>query len=342
MQPRSWASLLGDAQAHLKDPRQHVATGFPTIDSCLPRGLAGDRGLRPGHVALLIGRTEVGKSALAGQMLVNAVNSGHPSAYASLEMTREEVVIRCLSSQLDWDIDRVSEALVGSDSVDPAFIAASKALMGLSVEDRPAPTFDDLSKWVNSYGQELGHRPRLVAVDQLMLMKRPKFQAGGEGGRIQQLAEDAKAWAKDTQVGLLLLHQVGKGAEVDDWGNKAKNHGDRPLTMEDSHFGGEMWADFVLGVYRPERNPTLTADKLAVWDRVMVLQLLKNRHGPSCYSGAVLKWNRPSMRIEELEPMTDFMEKQAALSYLQGAQDQKAPVVRTKATLNGHRQPLFP
>lgn len=280
---RNFGQLVGDTAKQLRDTSTRIPTGFPSMDTVLGGGL------RRKSFDLLLARPEVGKTSIAIAIAVNAVRNGFPAMIASLEMSAEEVTIRVLSNFLAMPVSLVEEMLK-SPQPDSALLMAIRDLKDLNIQDGTKPDWNTLRGWVEAQNPT----PKLVVLDHLRLMKRYGYPKG-EAERVQQLSEDAKVFAKETDVALLTLHHVGRG-EADN-----KNHGHAPLTMEDGFYGGEMDGDRVFGLYGPERDPSLTPEVRQTVKGKRVLQLLKNRHGESSYEGVLLDWRRPTMVFEEAD-----------------------------------------
>ncbi|MEM7386056.1 MAG: DnaB-like helicase C-terminal domain-containing protein, partial [Verrucomicrobiota bacterium] len=64
-----------------------ISTGFEHLDSMI-------HGLEDGRVYVLAGRTSCGKSAMASQLALEAFVNDVPTAFFSLEMPREEILMR--------------------------------------------------------------------------------------------------------------------------------------------------------------------------------------------------------------------------------------------------------
>lgn len=288
MQVRHWGQLLGEAKEYVLDDTVRIPTGFATIDTLL-RG-----GLRPGHLALMLGRTGVGKTAVTTQMVVNAVTQGWTVAYASLEMSRHEMAIRAISAHTHTSVEEAEALLVKGE--DPRLAD----LAGLIIDDTTKPQWADLDAWVAELEAE-GKRPALVVVDHMKLMGRYGYPRG-EAERVSQLAEDSKAFAKRNNVALVMVHQVGRSLE----GSDKKNHGQQPLTMESAMYGGEQDADSVFGVYRPALDPELSPSERQALDRDVYVQLVKNRHGEQHLDGVYVKWHKPSFWFEESTKEPDY------------------------------------
>lgn len=282
MKPSNFGATLAATKAFLLDDSAVVPTGYTELDTLI-RG-----GLRAKHVTQLLGRTAVGKTTLALNMLVNATLQGHSTGIVTLEMSAEEVALRALSILNGWSLDKTEEVV---KSPDPALLAESLTKFhSLSIADQPRPSWDQIGEWVES----LENRPRLVLLDHLKLMARYGYPRG-EVERVQQLAEDAKKFAKDADVALLVLHQVGRQSEQ----GGQRNHGDEALTMESGFYGGEQDADVIFGMYREDRNPELDAVEREAVRGQVTLQLIKNRYGPDKPDGWKLKWQHPTFRIVE-------------------------------------------
>ena len=279
----------------MRDDTSKVPTGIPTLDKYL-RG-----GFRLGHVTMLLGRTGVGKTSVAIQVSVNVARAGLGVAFASLEMGREEVALRALSALRAEGLDQVEGELRDAPAAD--LFDLSRVLPLFSVDDSNKPDWDDLSLWVQRQSEVFSQPVSLVVVDHLKLMRRYGYPRG-EAERVQQLAEDAKAFAKESRIALVMLHQTGRANEAAE--GKEKDHGHLPLSMESAMYGGEQDSDYILGVYRPELAAGLdAAARLSVEGR-MYLQLLKNRHGAALASpGVALRWDRPSFHLAEDEDVSE-------------------------------------
>jgi replicative DNA helicase len=308
------------------DSRSRISSGYACLDKQMRGG-----GLAPGDLMMVIGRTEVGKTFFALNLIANMAQ--HGVLFLSLEMTVPQVWSRlaCMRFGLDpWALEGGLKA--GSKE--------SRKWLERYAEEYPSlwvykPTkvegagFDDFSKAVHDYEEHMGERPRIVALDFLGLARRDAY-SGAEQQRIPRLATEAERWADAEQVSLLLLHQTGRANEGDP---TRRNHGHIPLTLEDAMYGGEQHADYMLGLYRPEREPPPSRDsddeEYLEWaervqeakDKVYV-QLLKNRHGPrpieSTFPGWQFKWEWPSGKMTEVSQAAT-MQTSAAYSVKESA-----------------------
>lgn len=284
-----FSSLLARTQAEYAAQPNGIATGYPTLDAALKGGL------RPGQMALLLARPEVGKTVVAVNMAVTAAQAGYGVAIASLEMTAPELTVRALSVLTGASDLDVVEA-VKSKEPQQLVLAGVQQLKDLHIRDKPKPQWDDLAKWLAEIKGRTGKGTDFMVLDHLRLMARYGYPRGNVE-RVEMLAADSKVFAKEHNLALVVVHHVGRAVEGAE--NGQKNHGHIPLSMEESLYGGEDSADVVLTCWRPERDPTLTPQaRLKVRDQLYV-GIAKNRNGPGLPEGVKLKWCKPSLRIVE-------------------------------------------
>lgn len=304
--PREQAELFHE---YATDSRGRIPTGYRCIDKYMRGG-----GVAPGDITMVIGRTEVGKTYFALNLISNMAQ--HGVLFLSLEMTVPQVFGRLACMAYDLDPHQLESGLKANSKQSLKWIDRyAEENPGLYVwkpHNVEGAGFDDFSIAISDYAEQMGERPRVVALDFLGLVRRDAY-SGAEQQRIPRLATEAERWTDAEGVSLLLLHQTGRANEGSPM---IRNHGHIPLSMEDSMYGGEQHADYMFGLYRPEREPPPPPDaddeEVESWaervnssrDKVFV-QLLKNRHGKrpleTTYPGWSFTWQWPSGKMVELQ-----------------------------------------
>ena len=238
----------------------------------IPTGLADlDRmilGLNRGELILIAARPGMGKTSIALNMALHAALNEHQTvAVFSLEMSREQLVMRLLSRAALIP----SQSLLTGQLSDQQWRDASDAAQALSatdirIDDNPTLTVSDMNAQCRRV-PNLG----LVVIDYLQLM-----QSAGSGhswsneSRTQAVSDISrmlKIMAKELNVPVICLSQLSRANEA--------RQDKRPMLSDLRESGAiEQDADVVIGLYRDgyynkeSENPNL-AEAI----------ILKNRKG---------------------------------------------------------------
>jgi replicative DNA helicase len=267
----STADAFDDYAAEVgKGPGRKIMTGLASLDALC-------EGFNPGEVITVIKRPQVGGSALASQLLVNASHDGIASVFFSLEMPRAQAVERLLMQRLGitrHEVERHAKA--GWRTLSEAERAAMDALSrAVVVVDRGKSGIADLDASMIEATAILGRKPRLVGVDYLGLM--------GSGARnlklyerVSEAAIDVKSFAKRHDVAVVLISQAGRDPDP------AKSEGAAELGLDAARDSGQIEeaADFVLTAWREELRSTLKPEQRAEVRGDLSASLVKNRRGP--------------------------------------------------------------
>ncbi len=280
------AGCLDELREQLKLRGTGLETGWPTVDETL------DGGLKPGRVYTILGRSGVGKTLLTTN-LAEAAARVQPVLFISLEMTAGEIM------------ERVSLKFLGISRADFEGAVLNEEPLGLDklqlyVDDRAGQTWADIFE-TTAKMTNLEMTPALLVVDHAGLMGEP---GAGSVDRIVGAFQHAKRAAKDLECPVIMVHQTGRG-----WNQtQGKDHGHRPVSMEDGLYGGEQDSDVIFGFYRPARDPatghTFPRD-------LGFLQVVKNRHGVEDTIGVPMSLDFSTMTIRE------YPNKELALKMLQ-------------------------
>lgn len=213
-----------------------ISTGLPDLDSQI-------LGMNPGELILVASRPGMGKTSIAMNIAMSAARSSNKAvAYFSLEMSREQLAIRLLSSEALVDSQKLMRGSLSAGEWSRLVSAAGKiSSTRLLIDDNPSLSVADMNAQCRRV-RDLG----LVVVDYLQLMQ----SAGGRqssGENRQQIVADMsrmlKIMAKELAVPVLCLSQLSRASET--------RQDKRPVLSDLRESGAiEQDADVVIGLYR--------------------------------------------------------------------------------------------
>lgn len=258
-----------------------VPSGFRDLDNITA-------GFQKSDLIILAARPSMGKTSFALNLAEHAaIDEKIPTGIFSLEMSKDQLIDRLLSSQAGVD----SWKLRTGNLTDDDFPKIGYAMGVLS----EAPIFIDDSAGGNimeirakARRLQMEHGLGLIIIDYMQLME--GRSRGGDANRVQEISEisrSLKALAREIDVPIIALSQLSRAVEHRD--NK------RPQLSDLRESGSiEQDADVVMFLYREEYyNPD--TDKKGITE----VLIKKHRNGPT---GAMeLYFNPAQMRFANLE-----------------------------------------
>ena len=231
--------------------RKELITGVPTGFADFDRLTAG---LQPADLIIIAGRPSMGKTALCLNIAQHVGGQvGRPVAIFSLEMSKEQLVMRMLCA----------EARVNSSSLRTGFLSRedwprlTKAAGTLSearihIDDSPAQSSLDIRAKARRLQAEVGDLA-LVIVDYLQLMQgRARIESRQQ--EISEITRSLKALAKELNVPVVALSQLSRAVE--------QRQQRRPQLSDLRESGAiEQDADVVVLIYRDEVYDPESSDK---------------------------------------------------------------------------------
>lgn len=211
---------------------------------------------------MIIGRSYSGKSII-GQNIIN-YNREVPSIFFSMEMPAMQAVIRLYSMWSDTPSSDVQNAIEAGDA--PVEIwNMVEAFPHHEIVDTPGISIEQMSMEVAAFENSHGKRPEFVVVDYLELLGGAK--QSGEGYIATEMQSTMlKDWAKQEEMRVFVLHQTNR---------QEKQF--MPPTEDSARNAGFTEADFVIGLWRPHKDPKLDyLERLSLQNKVAV-NVLKNR-----------------------------------------------------------------
>jgi len=238
-----------------------LTTGFHDLDRST-------MGLNKGDLILIASRPGMGKTSIALNIALHAAKtSGRTVAVFSLEMSREQLAMRLLSSEAFIDGKKLQTGLIKPEEWRRlGDAAASIGASDLLINDDASLTVADMNAQCRRVAG-LG----LVVVDYIQLMQSATGARGHQGeNRVQIVSEISrmmKIMAKELGVPLICLSQLSRA-------NEARQN-KRPLLSDLRESGAiEQDADVVIGLYRDDYYNNASEQP-----NIAECIILKNRRG---------------------------------------------------------------
>jgi replicative DNA helicase len=221
--------------------RQDLITGVPTGFDKLDEITSG---LQRSDLIIIAGRPSMGKTAFALNIAQNAaLNSGVSVAIFSLEMSKEQLVFRMLSSEAKVDSQRLRKGFLGeTDWQKLVKSCGDLSEASIYIDDSPAITVLEMKAKARRLKAETGLG--LVILDYLQLMRGSAYKESREQ-EISEISRSLKALAKELSVPVIALSQLNR--KVEDRTNR------RPQMADLRESGAiEQDADVIAFIYRDE------------------------------------------------------------------------------------------
>jgi replicative DNA helicase len=256
-----------------------VPSGFIELDALTS-------GFQPSELVIVAARPSMGKTAFVLNVAANAALDGQGVALFSLEMSKEALVHRLLTSMARVDSQRVRHGkLRDFDFTQLARAAGLLQSCPIWIDDQPALTLLQMRSKARRLKAE--YDIRLIVVDYLQLMRSPEYSEN----RVQEISDISrtlKALARELEIPVVALSQLSRASE--------QRGGERKPILSDLRDSGaiEQDADLVIFIHRPEYYDREDESKRGVAE----IMLSKNRNGPT--GDIQLRFSREYTRFDNL------------------------------------------
>jgi replicative DNA helicase len=245
--------------------RKELVTGVPTGFVDLDKKTAG---LQASDLIIIAGRPSMGKTAFALNIAAYAAMQADTGvAIFSLEMSKEQLVLRMLCSEARVDQSKVRAGFAAERDFPKLALAASRlAEAPIYIDDTPALSVLELRAKARRLKRDREAKLGLIVVDYLQLM-RGHTNSDSREQEISSISRSLKALAKELNVPVIALSQLNRQVE---------QRGDKRPVMADLRESGaiEQDADVIAFLYRP-----IVYDKSAEETAAEVI-IGKQRNGP--------------------------------------------------------------
>lgn len=263
----SSAAVLCQILDEIKDRLK--TSELPGLTSSFPDLDAITQGFHNSDLVILAGRPSMGKTAFSLALAKNIASKFNIGvAFFSLEMTKQQLLYRLLSTETHISHTRLRSSRISKDE----WITINKAIDHLSnlpiyIDDSPNLTVSDMYVKLKTLKQENENSLGLVFVDYLQLIE----DVDNTENRVQELSKitrSLKKLARELNVPVIVLSQLSRNVETRT--NK------RPLLSDLRESGSiEQDADIVMMLYRDSYYNQNSQEK-----NIFEIILSKHRNGP--------------------------------------------------------------
>jgi replicative DNA helicase len=218
-----------------------VPTGYTELDRLTS-------GLQPSDLIIVAGRPSMGKTAFClniAQYVAAIKDNPTPVGIFSMEMSKEQLVTRLLSSESEIDHSKLRAGMLSQSDWRRLSEAASKLIeASMFIDDSPSMSVLEVRARARRLKKE--HGLGLLIIDYLQLMKGRTFIES----RVQEISEisrSLKALAKELNIPVIAISQLSRAPE------KRENEAKKPRLSDLRESGAiEQDADVILFIYRDE------------------------------------------------------------------------------------------
>ncbi len=257
--------------------RQSKITGIPSGFDDLDYLTAG---FQNGNLVIVAARPSMGKTALCLNMAQNmAIRNNIPVGIFSLEMPKEELVMRIMCSESRIDGNRLKTGMLKDG--DWSNLTAS-----LNNIDKAPIYIDDSSSLsvmeIRSKARRMKnkHKIQVIIVDYLQLIRGNPIFKGDVNKEVSDISKQLKSLAKELDIPVIALAQLNRGVE-----SRQDKH---PLLSDLRDSGGiEQDADLVCFIYRDSYyNKPKEGEEKNMTSEIIIA---KHRNGPTATIKLVFK-----------------------------------------------------
>lgn len=170
------------------------------------------QGFQRSDLVIVAGRPSMGKTSFVLNVARNLAEINNlPVAIFSLEMSKEQLVYRLLSSEAQIETGRLRSGRIGEHEWAQIGSAISRlSTLKVFIDDTPNITVNEMRSKCRRLQAESGGALGMVILDYLQLME------GGGDNRVQELSKitrSLKGLARELNVPVLALSQLSRGVE---------------------------------------------------------------------------------------------------------------------------------
>jgi replicative DNA helicase len=245
-----------------------ISTGFDRLDEMTT-------GLQRGDLIIVAARPSMGKTAFSLNIAANcAIKDKVPTAFFSLEMSKESLAMRLLSSEAGVSGGKIRSGYLSYDRDFPALVEAASKLSEapIYIDDTPALGVLELRAKARRLKAEKGLG--IIFIDYLQLMRGRKESSDSREQEISEISRSLKALAKELDLPVVALSQLNRKVE--------DRPGEKIPQLSDLRESGaiEQDADVIAFIYRKKAYKKKDEPEEPD-DNIAQIIIGKQRNGPT-------------------------------------------------------------
>lgn len=262
--PDSWEQI--EERCSNKGSLMGVSTGFYDLDNYLS-------GLQKSDLIILAARPSMGKTAFCLNIATHVALREHkPVLIFSLEMGKEQLVLRMLCSEAEIDAQKIRTGeIVEQDFPKLTHAMGSLGDAPIYIDDTPGLTVMEMRAKARKILMDTKGDLGLVVIDYLQLMQGSAGASGNDSNRTQEISaisRGLKGLSRELKVPVMALSQLSRAVE--------SRQDKRPMLSDLRESGSiEQDADLVMFIYRDEYY-NKESDRPGTADIIIA----KQRNGP--------------------------------------------------------------
>ena len=263
----SFTESLNDYREFLsKGDEGKIFFGLSGVDDLI-------KGMRPGEVCTILGRSGAGKTTFILNLIYNMIMKQSKNVvFHSLELNKGPISPQFVQIKKKVTSGRADRIIMSGEADQDIIEISNKMDQHIKIVDRDGQSLVDVDRYVKVANDAavFDGPVDVVFVDYFQYLN-----VTGKGSNYEEMskmARELKALAKRLNVLLVVLTQANREGGGD---------GSEKLSMKSARDTGaiEESSDYMLGVYRPAANPKLSEDEKQAVQYEMYCQVLKNRWG---------------------------------------------------------------
>ena len=237
-----------------------VPSGFPDLDTITS-------GFQKSDLIILAARPAMGKTTLALNIAMNAaIKANMPIAIFSLEMPKEQLAMRLLSSESKLDSKRLRTANLHEHEY-KSLMHALGVLSDAPIYIDDTPGLSPLELRAKTRRLMIEADIKMILIDYLQLMKGGKRRSESRFHEMSEIVREVKGFAKESGLPIIALSQLSRSVE---------QRQDKTPQLSDLRETGEIeqTADIVMFIHREDYYD----HQLSVENQASVTDLIIAKH----------------------------------------------------------------